>query len=95
MTSLTELAELSREGKKSLGEKVRWLGQNAMIQLRTRRWVMWTLIVVFGLGAVLSLHSWNKGTVAPKSVCECPLKIEPPVQGKAQPTPKAKAKGDK
>lgn len=73
------------EGKKSLREKVKWQGQNLMIQLRTRSWSKWAaLVVVAGLVAA-SVHTGVKHVQnVQKELCKCPLTVEPPKQGKPQ-----------
>jgi hypothetical protein len=88
--TITELAARQSEARKPFREKLQWQWQNFRIQLRTRRWVMWTVIVASILGAASSLLYLNRAFVAPRSVCECPMQVKPPVQGEPKVTVKTK-----
>jgi len=89
------MASGATTGRKTLKEKLSWLGQSVAIQFRTRRWLPYALVGGVCAAAVVGgvAHQQSKqqaAIVAPKQLCECPLKQEPPVQGKAKATKEKK-----
>lgn len=89
MTVDVGLASGATVGRKTMMEKARWQMQQVAIAFRTRRWLAPLLVVgVVGAaavgGAVHQLKQAQPAVVAPKQLCECPVKQEPPKQGKAK-----------